>query len=76
MVRAAVQQLCFAAHSALRGSDLNTSYNPAHRSVTAAKDWEPTRLLISDTSKTGVHYFDGLNVRGRMAQTALVLLRS
>lgn len=57
---------CFSAHTALRGSDLNTSNNPVGTSAMAEEDWKHTRFHIWDTAKMGVHCFGGVNVRGRM----------
>lgn len=42
---------CFSAHTALRGSDLNTSNNPARTSATAVEDWKHPRFLIIDTAE-------------------------
>lgn len=42
---------CFSAHTTLRGSDLNTSNNPARTSATAVEDWKHTRFFILDTAK-------------------------
>lgn len=41
-------EYCFSAHTALRGSDLNTSNKPARTSATAVEDWKHTSLLIID----------------------------
>lgn len=48
---------CFSAHTALRGSDLNTSNNLAHTSETAEEDWKHTRFLIVDSAKMPEYFF-------------------